>query len=88
MNIVLQKIMPIDIVRSVAALHESVSNASLALFLYRPCVLCKTSAKQGRVVVMRLSLTTAKVCATEDLCEGKLHAGICTGASGQPAFLP
>ena len=25
---------------------------------------------------------------TEEPCEGKLHAGICTGGAGQPAFLP
>jgi hypothetical protein len=39
------------------------------------------------VVVMRLSLTTAKASTTEEPREGKLHAGICTGGVG-PTGVP
>jgi hypothetical protein len=50
-------------------------------------MLCEASVNQGMVVVMRLSLTTAKASTTEEPREGKLHAGICTGGAG-PTGIP
>ena len=45
--------------------------------------LVETSAPGG---LLRQTGTEAST--TEEPCEGKLHAGICAGGVGQPAFLP
>jgi group II intron reverse transcriptase/maturase len=50
-------------------------------------MLYEASVKQGMVVVMRLSLTTAKASTTEEPRDGKLHARICAGGVG-PTGVP
>ncbi len=35
-----------------------------------------------------LRRTDTEASTTEELCEGTLHAGICAGGAGRPAFLP
>jgi len=51
-------------------------------------MLWKESINQGLVVKLMASLLTAKASTTEELREGKLHAGICTGDAEQSVFLP
>ena len=46
----------------------------------------KPTSLRGIATQRRVSVTEASL--TEEPCEGKLHAGICAGGVGRPAFLP